>query len=255
MKLLPRLAVAVVSLSVAACSGGTATDTPPADVTVVTAPAEVEVRPGALVQFSANVTGAADKTVTWSVEEADGGTITATGLYTAPAGEGTFHVRADHGTASGSGATSTALRVAGPDSTSVKKNANGRSTVKVSSTAAQTLTVSITPSTATLDACGRQQFAATVTGVTDTRVTWSVAQAGGGTVSSGLYTAPQATGTFVVVATSVADPSKVAQATVTVGPEKVLGVAVTPGSGTVQPSGALTFAALVSTTCGTYAAQ
>ena len=57
-------------------------------------PAEAEVAPGGTLQFIAQVTGTADTSVTWSVDEADGGTIDVTGLYTAPATEGTFHVRA-----------------------------------------------------------------------------------------------------------------------------------------------------------------
>ena len=72
---------------------------------------------------------------------------------------------------------------------------------------------------------------------------------------SGIYTAPQAAGTYHVVATSVADPTKMVQGTITVGPEKVLSVGVAPGSGTVQANGTLAFAASVTTTCGTFAAQ
>jgi hypothetical protein len=88
-------------------------------------------------------------------------------------------------------------------------------------------------------------------------VTWTVTEgaAGGSVAGNGLYTAPQAVGTFHVVATSVADPTKTVQGTITVGPEKVLSVAVVPGSLTVQPNGAQTFAAKITTTCGTFDAQ
>ncbi len=55
-----------------------------------------------------------------------------------------------------------------------------------------TVSVSITPSTASLSFGGAQQFTATVTGTSNTAVTWSVK--GGGTISTaGLYTAPSAT--------------------------------------------------------------
>lgn len=61
------------------------------------------------------------------------------------------------------------------------------------------------------------QFTATVTGSTDTAVTWSVTESNGGTVSSsGLYTAPAAAGTYHIVATAHADTSKSASAAVTV---------------------------------------
>ncbi|WP_041453675.1 hypothetical protein [Anaeromyxobacter dehalogenans] len=60
-------------------------------------------------------------------------------------------------------------------------------------------------------------FAATVTGSANVAVTWAVQETGGGTIDgSGNYTAPASTGTFHVVATSAADPSKSGSATVTV---------------------------------------
>jgi hypothetical protein len=64
---------------------------------------------------------------------------------------------------------------------------------------------------------GTKTFTATVTGTTDTGVTWSVQEAGGGTISSaGVYTAPATVGTYHAVAKSVADGTKTAVATVTV---------------------------------------
>jgi hypothetical protein len=63
--------------------------------------------------------------------------------------------------------------------------------------------VTVQPVTATLAPGGTQQFTATVTGAANTAVTWS---ASGGTISAaGLYTAPQAGGSYVVRASSVAD--------------------------------------------------
>jgi trimeric autotransporter adhesin len=71
-----------------------------------------------------------------------------------------------------------------------------------------------------------RQFTATVTGATNTAVTWSISGAGcnpntacGMIDSSGLYTAPAVVPsppTFAITATPVADPSKTASATVTV---------------------------------------
>ena len=76
------------------------------------------------------------------------------------------------------------------------------------------VSVSISPGSASLVTRGRLQFKATVTGTTGTAVIWSVT---GGTVSSlGLYTAPAAAGTYTVKATSLADSSKSASATITV---------------------------------------
>jgi hypothetical protein len=94
-----------------------------------------------------------------------------------------------------------------------------------------------------------------VTNTSNTNVTWTVTEAGGGTVTNGIYTAPAAAGTYHVVARSVADPTKTVQGTITVGPEKIVSMAVAPGSGTVQTNATLAFAATVTTTCGTFAAQ
>jgi hypothetical protein len=255
---LPILVVAVVAAACGGSSPAPAGGTPPAGqaIVVTTAPLEADVPPGGSVRFTARVTGTADTSVTWSVDEVDGGSVDASGLYTAPAVEGTFHVRAEH--APGASTSGAALRAA-PSSvapaTSLKKGGT-TSVVRVrKGGAAQTVTVSLGPATATLDACKGQVLVATVTGASDTRVTWSVTEAGGGTVTNGIYTAPQVPGTYTVVATSMADPTKTAQATMTVGPEKVISVAVDPGSGTALPSGTLALAATVTTSCGTFPAR
>jgi alpha-tubulin suppressor-like RCC1 family protein len=80
-----------------------------------------------------------------------------------------------------------------------------------------TVTVAIAPASASVTAGAKTSFTATVAGSKETRVTWRVREAGGGTVSStGEYTAPNAPGTFHVEAKSVADPAKSAAATVSV---------------------------------------
>jgi Abnormal spindle-like microcephaly-assoc'd, ASPM-SPD-2-Hydin len=83
-------------------------------------------------------------------------------------------------------------------------------------TPAAAITVSISPTTATVASGGTQQFSALVTNTSNTAVTWSATS---GTVSTtGLFTAPTvtATTTVTVTATSVADNTKSASATVTV---------------------------------------
>jgi len=83
--------------------------------------------------------------------------------------------------------------------------------------------VTVTPATATLGttaACtagNSRSFTATVANSGNGAVTWSVQEAGGGSVTSaGVYTAPTIPGTYHVVATAAADGSKAASATVTV---------------------------------------
>ena len=74
--------------------------------------------------------------------------------------------------------------------------------------------VEVNPSSRAVGPGDTIQFSATVTGTTDQRVTWS---ANGGTISStGLYTAGSTAGSFNVTATSVADPTKSAMASVQV---------------------------------------
>jgi hypothetical protein len=76
------------------------------------------------------------------------------------------------------------------------------------------VSVSINPSSASLQTGSPQQFSATVTGTANTNVTWT---ATGGTIStSGLYTAGNSGGSYSVTATSVADTSKYATAPVTI---------------------------------------
>jgi pectate lyase-like protein len=78
--------------------------------------------------------------------------------------------------------------------------------------------ISISPTVATVASTGTQQFTASVTGSTNTAVTWSATV--GSISSSGLFTAPTvSTNTAVIVtAISQAVPSQTASATVTVTP-------------------------------------
>ena len=103
-------------------------------------------------------------------------------------------------------------RVLSADSTGVV--VTGLDNIFTTPTAA--ISVSISPTTATLTSGGTQQFSAQVTNTSNTAVTWSATS---GTVSTtGLFTAPTvtATKTVTVTATSVADNTKSASATVTV---------------------------------------
>src|SRR5438128_655106 len=75
-------------------------------------------------------------------------------------------------------------------------------------TSTPTISVSISPTSATLASGGTQQFSATVAGTTNTGVTWTATK---GTVSStGLYTAPTVSvnTSATVKVTSVADSTK-----------------------------------------------
>lgn len=77
--------------------------------------------------------------------------------------------------------------------------------------------IAFNPSAYSVVAGGSIPLSVTVSGTSDISVAWSVQEAGGGTVSiTGTYTAPATPGTYHVTATSNADKSKSAVATITV---------------------------------------
>ncbi len=76
-----------------ACGGGSSSPAPQ-PVSVSISPTGASVWTGGTQTFQATVTGSTNQTVTWSVVEASGGTISPAGLYTAPGTAGSFHVKA-----------------------------------------------------------------------------------------------------------------------------------------------------------------
>src|SRR5438552_14824213 len=77
--------------------------------------------------------------------------------------------------------------------------------------------VQVTPGSPTVPLSGVKKFSASVSGASDTSVTWSLREANGGIIfADGSYTAPVTAGIYHVIATSVADPTKTGTATVTV---------------------------------------
>jgi len=204
--------MADTSKSASAAVSVTATTT----VAVTISPGSASLSTGGSQQFTAAVSGSSNTAVTWS---ATGGTITTNGLYTATSAAGTYTVTA----------TSAA------DTT---KSASASVTVS----AAPVVAVSITPGSASLITGGTQQFTASVSGSSNTAVTWS---ATGGSITSGLYTAPSAAGTYTVKATSVADSTKSASANVTVSAAPVVAVTISPVSASMLSSGTQQFTASV----------
>ena len=168
---------------------------PPA-VTISVIPAYITLMPNATYNFSANVTGTSQTDVVWSINDTNGGTINASGFYTAPNITGIFMIIA-------------ALQS--------NQSKNASAVVTISTTPPEQISVSISPSSVTLLRNQTQQFTVSVTGTTNTAVTWNISESNGGIItSSGLYTAPNITGTFNVVAVSQANPSKNATATITI---------------------------------------
>ena len=188
----------LTAVVLAGCGGGGGTriptDNPVSGIQVGIVPHSLVLRTGETCLLSASVTGAANSAVTWSViEEIDGGLVTADGHYTAPSSEVTCHVKA--------------TSVQDPSKYClVIIIVNGTGTLPPGQTG---VNVQISPREVTLPPNESVQFTATVTGHSNTAVTWEVEEAGGGIITSdGVYTTPNHEITAHVTATSVAVPSK-----------------------------------------------
>jgi len=192
------ISMAMVTLS--GCGGGLPSQSSSANSgslsnpTIVTiTPASASVYEGATLQFAAKVTGQSNQAVTWSLGQGGVGAIDGTGLYTAPIGTsgGPVYVVA---------------------ASQVVPTAKGSASVMILAPS-----VTITPASVTVAPGGTQTFAASVAGLADAHVIWSVQEAAGGSVNNvGFYNAPQAAGFYHAVATSAADTTISASATITV---------------------------------------
>ena len=145
----------------------TASAPPPVtgNVQVSVSPTAASLQTGAQQQFSASVSGTSNTAVTWS---ASSGSIAASGMYTAPGNAGTYTITA----------------TSNSDSTK-----SGSALAVVS--APQPVSVSISPGSASVDEATQVQFTATVSGLSNTAVTWAVTRGTGTITQSGLFTAPK----------------------------------------------------------------
>jgi len=198
-----------------ATEGNTSSVIPPPGFVLVS-PGSATLSGSQSVQFTATVTGLSSNSVTWSLSPSVGSI--SNGLYIAPSVISTSQT-----------VTVTATSTADPT-----KSASA----SVQLTANAGVSLSLSPLSATLSASQTSQFTATVTGSANTSVTWSI-NPSVGSVSNGLYTAPaiiNASQTVVVTATSVADPSKSAAASITLAAtvSNPLSLAIT--SPTSQPT-------------------
>lgn len=216
-------------------------------IAVSVSPTSSNLQTGATQQFNASVTGTTNTAVAWLVNGVQGGsstvgTITTSGLYTAPS----------------SLASSTAFTVTARSVADTTKSANASVTVNPPATA---VAVSVSPTTSSLQAGATQQFNASVTGTTNTAVSWLVNGVLGGSstvgtiTTGGLYTAPSSLASstaFTVTARSAADTTKTASASVTVNPPAPsVAVSVSPTAATLQSGLTQQFSAGVTGTTNT----
>ena len=187
-------------------------------VAVSISPPFANVIQGGTQSFTAKVTGSTNPAVNWTVQEGIGGSITSMGVYTAPNKGGTFHVIAT--SQADTSKSSTAIATVPP------------------------VAISLNQTAVTIDVGNQFTFVADVTGKTNTAVSWAIQEgsSGGSITSAGIYTAPATLGTFHVIATSQADNTRHATATVTV---VTLELSVSPTSDVLGPQGVRVFSIAV----------
>jgi hypothetical protein len=208
--------LAVLPFAVSCGGGGSATVSPVISVSVSTGTTSVVV--GQKAQFAATVTGTTNTSVAWLVVGgAADGTISASGLYTAPAVV----------------PNPALVSVTATSQADTTKSGSASITVTASSS---NITVVVSPSSPTVPNFGTQPFNAAVSGTSNTAVNWLVNGTPGGSLqfgfisSSGLYFAPGGvptksnssgdvtTTTLTVTAVSQANASASGSATVTLMP-------------------------------------
>jgi len=194
--------------------------TPASNVSISLSPSSVNLSSGQTTQFTPSVTGTSNTSVTWTVSPALGSV--SSGQYTAPSS-----------VANQQAVTVTATSVADPS-----KSASAIVMLMPSA-------VTLSPQSISLAAGKSVQFSASVTGPSNTAVSWSISPAVG-SISNGLYTAPSSVSTsqnVVVTATSVGDPTKSAQATISLTASGATGILVSPASVSLAASQGQQFSA------------
>ena len=229
------LAILLIAV-LAACSGNApkTTITQPS-ITVSLSPTTATLAAGGTQAFAATVQNTADTNVTWYVNQVNGGssatgTITSTGLYTAPS-------------------------VATPTTFIISAVADANTSISASASVMVTPIVSVTvsPHSAAVETSQTLQLSATVVNTSNQAVTWQVNGVVGGNSTSGtidangLYTAPGSVpspATVTVTAISVADPTKSDSASLTISLTPVL--SVNPPQATVVVTNQQPFTASIS---------
>jgi len=197
-------------LSIYQAAGGTSSST-----SVTVTPPSASLNAGQTQQFTSAVTGSTNTQVIWTISPAGAGTISSNGLYSAPS------------------SLTAPLSVSVIATSAADSTRSGSATVNL--TPAAPVSITVTPATISLKGGQSQQFAANVSGSTNTGVTWSAVPGGIGTLSgSGLYTAPASVTspqTVSVTATSLASPSKTTSATVELTPPAAVATCGLPAAG------------------------
>ena len=190
---------------------------------------------GQSAQFTALVSGAANTGVNWSLTP-NVGTLS-NGFYTAPASVTTQQT-----------VTLTATSEAQPNKSATVSLI--LKPVATPTTPTPTVSISLSPGSKLLDGGQSVTFTPTVSGTTNTAVTWSISPQVG-TIANGFYQAPATIASqqsITVTAASVANSAKTAAATVTLIP---VGLTVGPASVSLEAGQIATFTPTVTGTTNT----
>ena len=172
-------------------------------VAISLTPPSATIYGGQTEQFSATVLNASNTNVTWTISPAGAGTISSTGVYTAPANV----------------ATPQTVYIT---ATSVADTSQSASSTVTLIPAALPVAISVAPLNVTLYAGQTQQFTSVVNNTSDTAANWTISPSGVGTIdAAGLYTAPTTTNsqqTVTITGTSQAEANQSASATINLLP-------------------------------------
>lgn len=228
MPTLRLFAFALLAFALGGCGGSDGDDAPPvvpppADITITLGTATPTILVNQTAQFQATVTGTANTQVTYSVDGSGNGSISATGLYTAPDRAGVFTVRATAAADPARSATATITVTAPPAASGWRLGPNVR----------------IAPGTTT-------QFTAFLNDQ-PTAANWAILGAceGCSINSTGLFTAGNTVQTATVQGSNPANPAQVATALVTIATEVILTLTA-PAPASLTWADMLTFNATIS---------
>lgn len=190
-------------------AGSVAPPPPPPSITISITPTSGTVLLGETLSFSAAVSNTTNTAVSWSVNgvaggSAQAGTISADGIYTAPAD----------------------LPASGTVQVTATSQADTSKSASASVTVTSDISITLSPNVASVELGATQAFQATINsqGRPDPTIRWSLSGSScpnscGAVSANGTYTAPQilpASATVTLAATSVADPSKQSTASLTI---------------------------------------
>ncbi|MDP4199566.1 MAG: hypothetical protein Q8922_03340 [Bacteroidota bacterium] len=208
------LFVAIVAFKAAGCdyriiAPANGSSGPVTGLQVAVSPKTATIMPNSVVTLTAYVSGwKHDSTVQWSILAGGVGALSSNGnttVFAAPAAIAMSPVLVT-------------VRARSTEDTSQYADA----VITISKQPIDTshhVMISLSPLSVTLQAGQTQQFIATVTGTTNTGVTWLLVSGPGVLTSTGLYTAPGSISqklTAIVRATSLADTSAWAQSSITI---------------------------------------